>query len=737
MLTSYHWITERATRFRPLVVMLFLFLFSVSFPFCLYAQNPSAASVSTGQAVVAPQPSSQPLIQALPAHTPVSSGGLMAAAAPAGSPPQPQPRVYPPRYRLRPEDVRGENEEEEPPPTAPQPQSPTPPVSRRAPIGQFAGPQDGPPSATSQVVARGQFSFNFDDADVFSVIQTIFGDVLKVNYVVDPKVKGRVTFRSVAPVPLDNVLPLMEVILRLNGIAVVDESGLYRIVPLGDLAREPSAVGFGRDSQKVTLAGKALLQVIPINYMASSEIVKLVTPFLSTNAVIVDVPKINYIIVVDTDANVKRILSLVDIFDSEQQKKKRPQVFVYPVQNGKAKDITALLQQIFLGARAPTAGLTTTTTTPGMAPQTVPPPSPMFGSMPQTPGAPGSVTVLIASDITRIFANDVTNSIVVLAIPEDYQVIKETIEKIDIAPRQVLIEGLIAQVQLNDNLSLGVAWALKTNIGGMDGLLSSAGDSIAGITDPTKPSGTGFTFVGSDDRGAVKALVTALATESRAKLLASPHILVSDNREARIQVGQSVPLVTAQTYGAVGVAPQQVVEYKDIGIILKVKPQVNEGGLVNLELHQEVSTFTTQELFSASTQIIINKTEATSNLVVQDGQTIVMGGLIREDTSRSVSGIPYLSKIPILGYLFGSRSAGPNQRIEIIMLLTPHVLKSQKDAGEITSDYVGKFTERGNVKKEELHWVNPPRQTPGAPEKENLPRENQGIQGEDPNEQSE
>ena len=271
------------------------------------------------------------------------------------------------------------------------------------------------------------------------MIQTIFGDVLKVNYVVDPKVKGRVTFRSVAPVPLDNVLPLMEVILRLNGIAVVEESGLYRIVPLADLAREPSSVGFGRDSQKVILTGKALLQVIPINYMASSEIVKLVTPFLSTNAVIVDVPKINYIIIVDTDANVKRILSLVDIFDSEQQKKKRPQVFVYPVQNGKAKDITALLQQIFLGARAPTTGVTgtTTTTTPSTmgGPQVAPPPaSPMYGALPQTPGAPGGATVLIAADITRIFANDVTNSIIVLAIPEDYQVIKETIEKIDLSP---------------------------------------------------------------------------------------------------------------------------------------------------------------------------------------------------------------------------------------------------------------------------------------------------------------
>jgi general secretion pathway protein D len=548
------------------------------------------------------------------------------------------------------------------------------------------------------------------------VIQTIFGDVLKVNYVVDPKVKGRVTFRSVAPVPLDDVLPLMEVILRLNGIAIVEESGLFRIVPLGDLAREPSAVGFGRDSQKVNLTGKALLQVVPINYMASSEIVKLVTPFLSTNAVVVDVPKINHIIVVDTDANVKRILALVDIFDSEQQKKKRPQVFVYPVQNGKAKDITALLQQIFLGARAQTPGTTTTTTTtPGMVTPQVAAPSPVFGSMPQTPGAPGSATVLIASDITRIFANDVTNSIVVLAIPEDYQVIKETIEKIDIVPRQVIIEGLIAQVNLTDNLSLGVGWAFKTSIGSLDTLISSGGGQLAAITDATQPSGTGFTFIGSDDRGQVRALVTALATESRGKVLASPHILVSDNREARIQVGQSVPLVTSQTYGAAGVVPQQVVEYKDIGIILKVKPQVNEGGLVSLELHQEVSTFTTQTLFTASTQIIINKTEATSNLVVRDGQTIVIGGLIREDTSKSSSGIPYLNKIPILGYLFGARERDIS-RTEIIMLLTPRVLKGQKDAKEVTSDYVDKFTERGTVKKEELHWINPPRETQGAPE---------------------
>ena len=210
--------------------------------------------------------------------------------------------------------------------------------------------QPGPPSSLIKPAAkRGEVSFNFDDADVFSVIQTIFGGVLKVNYIIDPKVKGRVNFRSVSPVPKEDVMPLMEVILRLNGIGVIEDGGLYRIIPIGDMPREPAAVGIGREPGKITVAGLGLLQVVPLKYIPSSEMIRVLTPFLSTNAVMVDVPKINYIIIVDTDANVKRLLQLVEIFDSEQLKQIKPQVFVYPVRNGKAKDVAALLQQIFLG----------------------------------------------------------------------------------------------------------------------------------------------------------------------------------------------------------------------------------------------------------------------------------------------------------------------------------------------------------------------------------------------------
>jgi len=209
--------------------------------------------------------------------------------------------------------------------------------------------------------------------------------------------------------------------------------------------------------------------------------------------------------------------------------------------------------------------------------------------------------------------------------------------------------------------------------------------------------------VGTDVVGAVRGLITALATESKAKLLATPHILVSSNKDAKIQVGQQVPLVTSETYGTPGVAPQRNIQYRDIGIILKVKPRVNDGGLVALDLYQEVSTFSTISLTGTDQQIILNKTDATTSLVVQDNQTIVIGGLIREDTSKDRSGIPFLSRIPILGWLFGNTN-DDKSRQEIIILLTPHVIKNQKEAKEISNEYIDNMSEssKGGIKKEDI-----------------------------------
>ena len=572
-----------------------------------------------------------------------------------------------------------------------------PPVPSPSPMS--AGPMQipQPPISSFREAGKSMFNLNFDDVDIYSIIHTVFGDILKVNYIIDPRVKGRATFKSVSRISQENILPVMEVILRLNGVAVVEEENLYRILPISEIAREPSPVGFGRDGSGIVVKGKALLQVIPISNVQSTDMVRLISPFLSVNASVVDVPKINALVVVDTDTNVKRLLKLIDIFDSELQKQKGPQVFVYQIQHSKSKDIAALLQQIFLSSRPgdknlPKAAIQQATKGPSSLPATTMTPSSKSAPTAYVPPSQPQISLssgneAIISENVKILHDEEKNSVIILGTPEDFKVIQEAILKLDTIPRQVLIEGMIAEISLTDKLSFGLRWALDKNLFGT--AFSIAHNSA------TKTTGSGLDIVGTDPSGNIQVLITSLATDSKAKLLASPHITVADNREARIQVGQSVPIVTSETTAVSTTgSTSQTIQYKDIGIILKVKPQISDSGQVTLDLSQEVSTYSTITLYSNETQIILNKTEASTSLVVHDGQTIVIGGLIREDRSGSKSGIPFFSKIPYLGYLFGN-SEHEVKRNELVILLTPRVVKNQADAAALTSRYVDKYTKPG------------------------------------------
>jgi type II secretory pathway component GspD/PulD (secretin) len=547
---------------------------------------------------------------------------------------------------------------------------------------------------------RGEVSFNFDDADVYSVIQTIFGGVLQVNYIIDPKVKGRVNFRSVAPVAKEDVLPLMEVILRLNGIGVVEEGGLYRIIPISDMSREPAPVKIGREADQVTLQGLGLLQVVPMQYIPSTDMVKVLTPFLSTNALIVDVPKINYLILVDTDANVKRLLQLVEIFDSEKLKQIKPQVFVYPVQNGKAKDLAALLQQIYLGAKAPprtsTSGAQTKTGTTATTQASPPPAQPTLTTI----GTALAGEALV-SEITKIFPDEITNSLVILATPEDYALILETLKKVDIVPRQVMIEVLVVEITLSDELKFGLEWSLKSQAdkGFIDIRGAFSSSTIPSTTPGTVIPPAGFTFLGLDPTGLIQAKLNTLATQNKTNVLASPHIMAADNREAKIQIGSQVPIVTDVQSTTV---TTQTVQYKDTGVILKIKPSINDSGLVSLDISQEVSTYAFQQI-GTNTFPVFTKREASTYMVAQDGQTIVMGGLIQEQTGKSRAGLPFLSRIPILGYLFGYTD-DTFSRSEIVLLLTPRVVRNQKEADNLTDMYIHRLDKsfEGQLKKDRI-----------------------------------
>ncbi|MEW6117914.1 MAG: secretin N-terminal domain-containing protein [Nitrospirota bacterium] len=617
------------------------------------------------------------------------------------------------------------------PPTVPEPESAPPPPPAPSPVPQPAPPVTPPPSATEQkavpppevrptpppaapapvrpaprAAAPAGSSFFFDDADIFEVAQTVFGEILKVNYIIDPQVKGRVNFRTTTPIPRDKILPVMEIIFRLNGIAVIEESGLYRIIPIAGIAKEPAPIRFGKDPESVELKGTALVQVVPIEYMNSAEMAKIITPLLTQGGAVLDVPKKNFLILADTDANVKRLLQLISMFDENAaQDISQPKIYVYPLQNSKADHVSRILQQVVLGTAgaAPAPRTPSTQTPPATTPRPQPaPPTPQPGQVPSTTtGEP------LVSPGTKIIPDEVTNSIVIFASPGDYALIQSAIKLLDTMPRQVLIEGIIARVDLSDNLSFGMQWKINTDLtlGDRGGLhpftnrfdLDGTLEFNAPIDSPN------FTYTARDSRGNIKLLLQSLATEGKAKVLAAPHILVSDNREARIQVGQQVPIPTSSTNVSGTTDIQTTFQYKDLGVILKVKPQVNESGLVALEITQEISSSSIETAtISTGTAPVLNKTEATTNLVAQDGQTIIIGGLIREDSTKNKSGIPFLNKIPILGFLFGS-TENTTSRNELVILLTPHVIRNQLEANGITNEFISRLKTIG----EDLKSVRP------------------------------
>src|SRR5208283_3132629 len=196
-----------------------------------------------------------------------------------------------------------------------------------------------------------------------------------------------------------------------------------------------------------------------------------------------------------------------------------------------------------------------------------------------------------------------------------------------------------------------------------------------------------------------------MASNDLVTVLASPHILAADNLEAKIQIGSQVPIATSQMT-AVGTSNSilSTIQYQDVGTILKVKPQINESGVVALEVSQEVSDYNTQNVLG-SQQFVFTKRSAQTNLVANDGQTIVIGGLIQDNKETNTTGIPYLMNIPILGYLFGSKNI-TRTKTEIIVLLTPHVIKNQQEAGKVTNDYLDRI--KGDTKDMKINeLVNP------------------------------
>jgi len=427
---------------------------------------------------------------------------------------------------------------------------------------------------------------------------------------------------------------------------------------------------------------------------------------------------------------IRRILTQLDINVSGGRR-----VFIYFAENAKAKDLAATLNAIY-GAKetVPTAQPTPPPTgrQAGQPYQPPPPPAPTAA-----PGAALGVTdVGFAEGQFRFIADETTNSIIVTTTPRQWTDIEPTVRSLDKMPRQVLIEVLVAEITLNKDMQLGIDWALRA------GKFSVAQQSIATstttsppITTPTGfdtigalttiaglPAGglTGFTF--ATDK--FFAMLNAFASDNRVNVISNPHVMTSENKKAIINVSQSVPIITGQQTSTVSTPGQtggttstsittggvnQTVEYRDAGVILTVTPRIGERGTVALDVKQEVNSVGPAVAPTNSPSFL--KREAETSVVLLNNQTLVLGGLIQDTRTINQRGIPLLSRIPVIGYLFGFKE-NLLQKSELILLITPRVVGTPVDAQRITDQLRSATPELNDALR---RGPRPPTTAPAAP----------------------
>ncbi|MFB1011061.1 MAG: type II secretion system secretin GspD [Thiopseudomonas sp.] len=364
------------------------------------------------------------------------------------------------------------------------------------------------------------------------------------------------------------------------------------------------------------------------------------------------------------------------------------QLSVYEVENGDAETIAALLGQIFTGEAAtgkPAA--TSGSLAPGLGKSELSSATAEGGAARAPSAARNNMaTGTLTENGTRIVADEANNSLLVMATAKEWRSIRSALSKIDKLPAQVLVEVSIWEVTLNDELNYGVEWFFNSKggaegLGDRGGLLTMGGGTDIGRSVP----GFSYVFSGSDWR----AVINTLASRSNVKSLSSPSILVQDNREASIQVGNQQPIQTSQTVNTsnTGVLTQSV-ELKDTGIQLKVKPRVNSGGLVIMEIMQEVTDVGATD--AATGQRSFLKRNIESTVAIQSGDTIILGGLIQENNSDGDSGVPFLHRVPVLGTLFGTKNKASN-RTELLVTISPRAINKYQDFQKIGDSFRSKM----------------------------------------------
>jgi general secretion pathway protein D len=399
-----------------------------------------------------------------------------------------------------------------------------------------------------------------------------------------------------------------------------------------------------------------------------------VVPLERLNSVLIVTPRAAYI---------DEAKAWLDKIDRPGASATEPQLFVYPVQNGSAAHLASVLSGLF----GTGTGQAPATANSGVAPALA-----QGGAAAGAGGAgaalnpnagrsnvqgAGITTVSFASGL-RVMADGINNAVLIYGTAAEYAKVEATLKRLDVPPSQVLIEASIVEVTLNDDLQYGLQWAFseQKNGGIGQGVLSRAAGAALGST----PAGFSYTWASST--GDVRAVLNALADKSLVKVISSPSLMVMDNHTASIAVGTQQPVQSGQTVTTGGNVSSNI-QYKDTGVNLSVTPSVNSGNMVVMQLNQSVTDV--GSIDAATGQRSFLQRQIGSKVAVRSGETIVLGGLIRDNSTVGRTGIPFLSDIPIVGNLFGTSSKNSG-RTELLVMITPRVVRSDTEIKDLAND---------------------------------------------------
>ena len=565
-------------------------------------------------------------------------------------------------------------------------------------------------------------TLNWKDADIRQVVEAVSA-VTGKNFILDPRVTGRVTLLSPTPLGPDALYAAFLSILQVHGYVAIDSGDLIKIIPDATARQFPSQIGTAGAAGPDDLA----TQVVQLHNVGATQLVPILRPLIPQYGHLVAHSGSNMLIISDRAANVDRMLSIIRRIDQASDE----DIEVVPLQHASASEIVRIMTALTQTPRSDGAPVTTSLVADARTNSVLiggdrnerlrlrtliahlDTPLDAGGDTQvrylryadaeelatklqehfngQVQAAAGQAAGATSKREVSVWADSQTNAIVVNAPPKLMRSMMQIVDKLDIRRAQVLVEAIIVEIIADRKNELGTSWAIEgsganspvavTNFPDfLSGVVQLGSAAAGGATDPSGLIGEGVTIgVGriSDSGVSFAAILRALEGDADTNIISTPSVVTTDNEEATLNVGQEVPFVTGSftntgtgTGGAVN--PFQTIQRQQIGVKLAITPQINEGNSMVLKISQEISNIA--QSAAGAVDLITNQRIVETTVIVDDGQILVLGGLLEDQLRESDQKVPVLGSIPIVGNLFRSRQT-EKVKTNLAIFIRPTILR--------------------------------------------------------------